>query len=343
MSARRATLLLLCCVVSACRLPGVDRERLPEALVAIHHRTPEEARRRAESWRLREAAQPAGVASRAGRGVPHVDELRDLLGRALGRPRDSEPSSPGALALLDPRSGALRRIAAVTPGAVPQAWSGDRSRLMYRAHDGSRLQLWEFALESGEVRPLTRGRHAHPEGCYAWQDRLVVTVLEHEQESFRSWVALTAPGGRGPYRVLSEGPTNHSPSCAPDGRSAVWVDEARSGRPELRSRRLAEGGALRQLSAGTDPTFSPDGRWLVFSARTGGHFRLWRMRPDGSARAPLGETELDALSPSVSPDGTFVVYVASEQPPHRQLWLREFGTGGQRMLPVHGEADSPVW
>lgn len=343
MSLRRVVLGFLSCAIAACQLSGIGSERLPEALIAIHYRTPEEARWQAERLGTRDVPQAARDVSRGAGGVVHVDELRGLLGRVLGAPKEQERKNRGGLALFDPRSGNLRRIDAVARGAIPQAWSADRRRLLYRSDAGSSLQLWELDLESGRVRPLTRGRQGHPEGCYAWQDRLVVTVLEGDRGGFRSWIALSGPGGRGPYRALSDGPTDHSPSCAPDGRSAVWVDEARPGRPELRFLRLERGEGMQRLPPGVDPTFSPDGRWLVFSARTGGRFRLWRMRLDGTARAPLGEPDLDALSPSVSPDGAFVVYVASEQPPRRQLWLRAFSGEARRLLPVQGEAGSPVW
>ena len=311
--------------------------------MAIHYRTPEEARRRAERWREERGAEEARALTRTANRIPRIDELRDLLGRVLGSPGEPQRNNPGGLALLDPRSGAVRRLEAAGPGAIPQDWSGDRKRLLYRARDGSRFQLWELAMESGEVRPLTRGRHSHPEGCYAAGGRLVVTVLEHSREGFRSWLALSAGGGGGPYRALSQGPSDHSPRCAPDGRAVVWVAEARRGQPELRYRRLGEDDSPLRLAAGVDPTFSPDGLWIVFSARTGKRWGLWRMRSDGSARAPLGPMDLDALSPSVSPDGRFVIYVASEAVPRRQLWLRTFRGGSQRLLPVPGEADSPRW
>ena len=343
----RAALFGLALAAAACQLPGIDRQRLPEALIAVHYRTPEEVRARDQAWEARLAAQPgrAAVRNAAGRGgrLPHLDEFRGLLGRVLGRPAARERASSGGLALLDPRSGELRRVESVARGAVPQAWSADRKRLLYRVDDGSRVQLWELELASERVRPLTRGSRSHPEGCYAGQGRLVVTVLDHSRDPLRSWIALTGPGGRGPYQMLSEGPADHSPSCSPDGRRVVWVDEARPGRPQLRGRLLEEGSALRQLPAGMGPTFSPDGRWLVFSARSGEYWRLWRLRSDGTARAPLGSRGLDALAPSVSPDGLFVVFVASPQPPHRLLRVAAFAGDAEVLLPVEGEADSPVW
>ena len=64
------------------------------------------------------------------------------------------------------------------------------------------------------------------------------------------------------------------------------------------------------------------------------------MRSDGTARAPLGSRGLDALAPSVSPDGLFV---ASPQPPHRLLRVAAFAGDAEGLLPVEGEADSPVW
>ena len=67
------------------------------------------------------------------------------------------------------------------------------------------------------------------------------------------------------------------------------------------------------------------------------------MRWDGTARAPVGGRGLDALAPSISPDGLFVVFVASQQPPHRLLRIAASAGDAEVLLPLEGEADSPVW
>jgi Tol biopolymer transport system component len=67
------------------------------------------------------------------------------------------------------------------------------------------------------------------------------------------------------------------------------------------------------------------------------------MRPDGTARAPIGRGVREESSPAVSPDGRFVAFVAAEQAFRRQLYLRRFDGSGERILFADGDADYPVW
>jgi hypothetical protein len=66
--------------------------------------------------------------------------------------------------------------------------------------------------------------------------------------------------------------------------------------------------------SGTDawPTYSPDGTWIYYakgSAVLGD--ALWRVHPDGTGDAPVPmQSPLDGQFPSVSPDGTEIVYIA---------------------------------
>ena len=57
-------------------------------------------------------------------------------------------------------------------------------------------------------------------------------------------------------------------------------------------------GQPRNLGAGRSPAFSPDSQWIVYTARVRGRWSLYRIRPDGSGRHPIGEGTLDELDPS---------------------------------------------
>jgi TolB protein len=134
---------------------------------------------------------------------------------------------------------------------------------------------------------------------------------------------------------------------SPDGSVLVYVrhafpsSAARSTPPELVALDLDEG-IDRVLGRGRDPTFSPVGGWIVYSAPTRDGWRLRRMRPDGSARAPLGTAVRDEKTPSISPDGRFVVYVGEAMGLDRLFVKRIDGSGNRILLDV-GSAFAPVW
>jgi Tol biopolymer transport system component len=98
----------------------------------------------------------------------------------------------------------------------------------------------------------------------------------------------------------------------------------------------------RRLGPGRDARFCGDGEWIVYSAPIRRGKKLWRVRPDGSGRSPIGAGVLDEKAPSCSPDGRFLVYGVSEE--HRErLYLRRFDGSGDTLLYADADAWHPVW
>jgi serine/threonine-protein kinase len=100
-------------------------------------------------------------------------------------------------------------------------------------------------------------------------------------------------------------------SLSPDG-SRLAITVVRAGRTELWARSLETGAMTRLSSGGTwnyRPSWSPDGREVVFTSDQRGKITTYRVRADGSARPE----PLLAVTPSVdeavySRDGAWLIY-----------------------------------
>lgn len=338
--------------LAACAGAGIRGDEIPDPPIAFNYMTQEEARKRAESWADQRNSQLEQMReqARADEKLPAQTEMhasaKDLggfLGRLLGRADDPGGASSGRLALLDPRSGRVEVLEAARRGAVPLAWSPDHVRLLF-AQPGERdVQIFEYERAHGTVRPITHGPTLHTQACYGSEGRIVVAAADPTASPPLSRIELSRPGGGGPFEPLSEWGAEHSPTCAPDGDSVVWERTLPDGRSELRLLTSLEGGTVQTLSPGRQPRFSADGAWIVFSAAQGREWRIFRVRPDGTGRAPVGGSERSEARPSLSPDGRLVVYVASEDPPRRHLYLRRFDGSGDRILFADGDGEYPVW
>jgi Tol biopolymer transport system component len=346
----RAVAALLAAPLLACQSGGVPQVELPADPIAFNYRTPEEARRRADAWE--DAREDQQKAARGGADVPvlptgemhsSTDQLGEFFGRVLGRAGKVEDVSPGRLALLDPRTGRVLVLEAARRGSVPLDWSPDHKRLLFAQPGDRDFQIYEYDRDLGTVRPITHAPTAHAQACYASEGRILVVAFDAQSDPQRTRIELSRPGGGGPFTALTEWGFEHSPTCAPDGRSAVWVRENSDGRFELRLRVLADGTETLTLAPGRQPRFSPDGAWIVYSAPVHKDWRIWRVRPDGSGRAPIGSGQRSEMRPTLSPDGRFVLYVASEAPPRRHLYLRRFDGSGDRILFADGDGENPVW
>ncbi len=347
-AARSALCAGLLCV--ACIAPGVSQSELPEQAIAIRYRTPEEARRRAEEMeddarREAETGPARARPSREGRNdlVASADDVGRILEGLLGGASPSTSGYPGRLALLDPRTGEVELVRSALRGSVPLAWSRDRRRLLFAQPGEGDFQIYEYDREERTSRRVTHGPFSHTQACYGPEERIVVARVDARQQPLRSYIATSAPGGRGPFTRISTGPSDHTPACAPDGSAVVFVREPVAGRADLVVRAPVVEGAERRLAPGRHPTFSPDGEWIVFAAPVKREQRIGRVRLDGSGRAPIGRGVRTEARPAVSPDGRFVVYVASEERLRRHLYLRRFDGTGDRILFADGDGEFPVW
>ncbi|MDH3213816.1 MAG: hypothetical protein OEM05_15145 [Myxococcales bacterium] len=321
----------------ACQGFGVPNGEIPEQSIALHYRDPELARQRAESLDDDSERPEPGL------GVARVDDIAQLVTNFFGVAAGLIPLDPyaGVLALLDPRTGKVQPIASALRGAIPLAWSPDHSRLLFTQRAAGGLQIFELERASGEVRQITRGPESHPRACYGPEDRFVVMAVAGSQRGTNVRILITDPGGGG-GRPLSVAPAAYSPACAPDGSAVAWIEPRGGGIETLMVRSPVVEGAPRAVAPGREPSFSPDSEWIAYSAPVRGEWKLWRVRSDGSGRAPIGRGMREEQLPAISPDGRLVVYV-SEVDHRQQLYLRRFDGTGDRILFADGDGAYPVW
>ncbi len=337
----RVGLVLVALLPSGCASRGLLISELPQDPIAVLYWEPEEARRRAELRAQRDGAQPQRSQRR---GVAQLEAVGRLLGAAPQS--ESRRRYPGRLSLVDPHTGKVTRIDAAPPGAVPLAWSADRERLLFLSnHRGGRIQLYEYHRSVDEVRVVTHGERQHLFGSYGPGRQVGVLQVDALQTGMVSRILLTDTHGRSP-RLLLDGAGAETFRLSPDGKQLVYVHTPQGAPASARRQEIVavdvETGEERSLGPGRQPTFSPGGDWIVYSAPFRDGWRLRRVRPDGSARSPGRVGIRDELAPSVSPDGNFVVYVGESSGIER-LFVRRIDGSGDRILMDVGAVFSPVW
>jgi Tol biopolymer transport system component len=334
--ARRPFVALLAAVLAACAGSPIAPERLPEAPIAFVYRSLEEALEIADLLSQEEEAQ-------AGRpGVARLDAIerwlspREVAARAAAAQR-------GRLSLLEPRSGLRTDVESAPRGAVPLDWSPDGQKLLFASDLAGSVQIHEWNRATGEVARVTRGPAAHPFGSYGPDGRLAFSEVVAQGGRAVSRVWLAGAGGSDP-RPATEGPFDIDPQWSPDGRTLVYVSEDPVQGPRILTVDLAGDPTPRVIARGRDPVFTADGRFVLFASKPKEHWQLYRMLPDGSGKAPIGQSAADDLRPGVSPDGAFVVFVRHEE--HRDsLHLRRMDGSAERPLLGGGEGDGafPRW
>ncbi len=346
----RARCAALALIAGCATWGGIPDAELPAQPIAIYYRTPAEARERADDLAARRATpavsaeSPTWVGSKAYLRAD-TDALGRFVANAFGTDRGGPDAHLGRLALLDPRDGRVELVEGALRGAVPQAWARDRGALLFAqpVAPGSRdVQIFEWSAAAHTVRRVTIGPPIHSQACYGPDARIVVTAVELRESGATARIRVSQPGGREPFADVSTGPADHSPSCAPDGSAVAFARTRDAAQSEIWLAAAPFDAPARALAPGRDPRFADHGEWIVYSALAGRTPRLFRIRADGSGRAPIGPSAHGEGWPSASPDGKLVAYVASEDQRSRVL-VRRFDGSGDRLLLASGEGEHPVW
>jgi Tol biopolymer transport system component len=337
-----------CLGVAGCASNAIRVEEMPDLPIAFVYYDAETARGRAEEIEAEiERGRGPAAAPRGGveeRAVAPVKEITRYIQQTFGvQDGATAKRFQGRLALLDPRTGEVNLVEGARKGAIPQDWSFDHKRLLFVQVVRDEIpHLFELDVTTGDVRRLTHGEMANPEGCYGPDGRIVFTSVDPRAPQRNARIMITDPGGDAP-QPLSLSEYAYYPTCAPDGSAVAYTTFAAGGRAQrVVSRSPTLTGKPRILSPGKEPSFSADGRWIVFSAKLKQKWTIWRIRPDGTGRASLGRGGFDEQRPSLSPDNRLFVYVADTKF-HQQLYLRRVDGTGDRILLADGDGDRPVW
>jgi hypothetical protein len=323
--------------LAGCGTIGVSLRELPSDPIAVVYWEPEEARRRAELMSDQQVA--------AGPRKPGVAEVGSI-GRLFGANRETLARFPGRMSLVDPQTAEVTVIRQAPMGSLPMAWSDDHDRLLFLSNHRDGIQVHEYQRSTGEVRTVTYGEFFHLYADYGLGEQIAVLQVGEDGERRFDRVFVIDERGGVP-RLVFEDRNAEAVRLAPDGRTLLYVRRAlgglgRASRPsELFLVDLATG-EERALGRGREPSFSPIGDWIVYSAPVRDGWRLRRMRPDGSARSPAAASIRDQKMPAVSPDGQFVVYVGEATGLDR-LFVRRIDGRGARVLLDAGAVFSPVW
>jgi Tol biopolymer transport system component len=156
-----------------------------------------------------------------------------------------------------------------------------------------------------------------------------------------SRIAVMGPSDA--VELISQGPRDGEPACSSDGNAVVYVRLFPGARSEIWIHSFTDEEPARALALGREPSFSPDGDWIVYSRVVDKAPALWRIRRDGTGRTRLGRgSGAYEYGPVVSPDGLLVIYESVFKNRYR-LFVRRFDGTGDSVLFSDGDGTHAVW
>ncbi|MGE5837309.1 MAG: hypothetical protein ACM4AI_22740, partial [Acidobacteriota bacterium] len=98
----------------------------------------------------------------------------------------------------------------------------------------------------------------------------------------------------------------------------------------------------RGTSTDRQPAYSPDGKWIVFSATRNGNLDLWVTSPETGETRRLTDDKAQDWDPAFTPDGKQLMW-SSNRSGHFEIWIAEADGRNARQLSRDGsDAENPT-
>jgi len=198
-------------------------------------------------------------------------------------------------------------------------FTGQNGRITFVADTSGTFQLYTMNADGSGVMQVT---NLPPSGNSTWWPNYspdgTQIVFSHDMTGSLELYVINADG-TGLRQLTTDGTDKLFARWSPDGRRVVFLRI--EGIFQVIALRAADGsGAIEDVTrspwAVYQPTFTPDGRHILFGSQEGGLVSaIWIMNLHGSNKKRLTKAAIEAGGPDVSPDGRHVVFYSQQNTP----------------------------
>ena len=253
--------------------------------------------------------------------------------------------------------GVVRRLTSNRAYDGFPAWSPNRREIAFVSRRGGRdSDIYVMRADGTQVRRVTRGggHDLYP----AWSPDGKRIAFASNRNSVEQEIYSIRVDGSGARRLTRTRAfvQDTLPRYSPDGRYIVFTSNRVSyWNFELFRMRASDGRGVERLTfwgSGADgapgddiaPSYSPDGKRIVFVSDRGGGYAVWSMNANGGGLRELARHQgLNHAFPRFSPDGRQVVYSTfSPDGDGSDSQLHTVSSEGRDHV-VHGHGQEPDW
>jgi len=189
-------------------------------------------------------------------------------------------------------------------------WSNDGTQLAFIGGNGpfSSQALFTINVQTGLVEQLTWKVVPLYGPKWSPDDKSIAYVADDEAGS-RNLYVVSLNRKFNPKLLgrcdsyFSWSPDSQTLACSADinGNTDIYLLKAEAGFPAVR--------LTKDLGEDTDPSWSPDGRYITYAGKTADKYAIYQMRSDGSQQLKLTNNNFDNEFPVWSADGQFIYFV----------------------------------
>ncbi|HEX8614503.1 MAG TPA: Tol-Pal system beta propeller repeat protein TolB [Telluria sp.] len=163
------------------------------------------------------------------------------------------------------------------------SWSPDGTRLTMALSKDGHTQVYVVGIDGSGLRRVSNSNGIDTEPQFSADGQTI--YFTSDRSGGPQIYKMPAAGGNA-QRVTFNGSYNISPRVSSDGKTLAWVSQ-RDGGYSLYAMDLASGQELRLADAATEPSFSPNGKYIMYATKGGGRTSLAVVSVDGRVKQRL--------------------------------------------------------
>ena len=199
--------------------------------------------------------------------------------------------------LQDLMTGQRRVISNQKGNNSAPAWSPDGSMLAMALSKDGNTEVYTISANGGTPRRLTNSPAIDTEPQFSADGQMI--YFTSDRSGGPQIYKMSVSGGNA-TRVTFNGNYNISPRLSPDGKTLAWISQ-RDGGFSLYAMDLASGQELRLADGATEPSFSPNGKYIMYATKGGGRTSLAVVSVDGRVKQRLTTKAGNIREPSWGP------------------------------------------
>jgi TolB protein len=191
-----------------------------------------------------------------------------------------------------------RKIVANEKGSnSAPAWSPDGSKLAVALSKDGHTQIYNVNADGSGVRRLSNGNGIDTEPQYSADGG---TIYFTSDRSGGPQIYKMAATGGNATRVTFSGSYNISPRLSSDGKTLAYISQ-RSGGFALYALDLESGQETRLADSASEPSFAPNGKYIMYATDAGGRKALAVVSVDGRVKQRLSTQAGNIREPNWGP------------------------------------------
>ena len=177
------------------------------------------------------------------------------------------------------------------------SWAPDGSTLAVALSKDGNTEIYTVRSDGSGLRRLTTNNAIDTEPQFSADGQTI--YFTSDRSGGPQVYKMNAAGGNA-TRVTFNGSYNISPRVSPDGKTLAWISQ-RDGGFSLYAMDLASGQELRLADGATEPSFSPNGKYIMYATKGGGRTSLAVVSVDGRVKQRLTTKAGNIREPSWGP------------------------------------------